>query len=250
MRSVKTACFPTWLKLGTRNQVELQIEVNPVEGLVVNAIRGLCRWFWRWLWSRSRRIVSIFIFAIITFNRIWIFPALVSRQRADHHVDAAPDELRLKIGMAKGRDGFDKFFDDLKTEFLVRHFPAAEFERDLHLHVLAQKTSRMLDLDAEIVRINAGTQLDFLDDGGVLVLFGILLLLGLFVAELADFNETADGRRGVGRDFNQVNSLLPRQGQRLVEGNDAELFFPHDDADFAGADFAVDPEERIGRRMA
>ena len=82
------------------------------------------------------------------FHRIRIFPAFISRQRADHHVDAAPDELRLKIGMAEGRDGVEKFFDDLKTEFLVRHFPPAKFERDLHLHILAQKADRVLDFDA------------------------------------------------------------------------------------------------------
>jgi hypothetical protein len=37
----------------------------------------------------------------------------------------------------------------------VRHFAAAEFERDLHLHVLAEKIHRVRDLDAEVVRVNA-----------------------------------------------------------------------------------------------
>ena len=187
----------------------------------------------------------------IAFSRVRIFPAFVPRQRADHHVDAAPDELRLKIGMAEGRDGGEKFFDDLKTEFLVRHFPAAEFEHDLHLHVLAQKIDRVLDFDAEVVRVNARTQLDFLDDGGVLVLFGFLFLLGLFVAEFAEVHEPADRRHGGGGDFHEIHAVLARQGQRLVEGNDAELFAIHsDDPDFAGADFAIDPDKRIGRKIA
>ena len=138
-----------------------------------------------------------------------------------------------------------------KPNSVCCHLAAAKLQRHLHLHVLAQKADGVLDLDAKIVRINARTELDFLHGRGVLVLLGFLFLLGLFVTELAEFNEAADRRRGVGGDFDQVNPLLPRQGQRFIEGNDAELFAVHsDDADFAGADFAVDPEERIGRRMA
>ena len=69
-----------------------------------------------------------------------IFRAFVARQRADHQVDGAPTSLGLKIGMAERRDVGDEFFDDLEADFGVRHFAATEFERDLDLHVFAQKS--------------------------------------------------------------------------------------------------------------
>lgn len=89
------------------------------------------------------------------FGLMRIFGALVARQRADHHIDAAPDEFRRKIGLAVKRDLSQKFVDDLEADFRVRHFAAAEFERDLHFHVLAEKIHRVRDLDAEVVRVNA-----------------------------------------------------------------------------------------------
>ena len=83
---------------------------------------------------------------------------------------ARPTSLGVKIGMAEGRDVGDEFVDDLEADFGVRHFAAAKLERDLHLHVFAQKIDGVLQLDAEVVRVNARAQLHFLDGGGVLVL--------------------------------------------------------------------------------
>ena len=144
-----------------------------------------------------------------------------------------------------------KFIDDLKADFGVRHFAAAKFQRDLHLHVLAQKIDRVRQLDAQVVRVNARAQLDFLDDGGVLVLLGFLFLLGHFVAEFAEIHQPADRRHGGRGDFDQIHAMLARQIDRVGERQDAELVAVHsDDADFAGADFAVDPDERSRRGIA
>ena len=128
------------------------------------------------------------------FARARVFCAFVARQRADHHIDAAPDEFRFEVGMAVGRQFGEKFTDDLESEFRVRHFASAEFQRDFHLHVLAQKINRMADLDAEVVRVNARAELNFLDGRGVLMLFRFLVLLGLFVTELAEVHDPAHRR--------------------------------------------------------
>ena len=90
-----------------------------------------------------------------SFGLMRIFGAFVARQRADHHMNAASDEFRRKIGIAVGHDLGQKFVDDLEADFRVRHFATAEFERDLHLHVLTEKIHRVRDLDAEVVRVNA-----------------------------------------------------------------------------------------------
>ena len=153
--------------------------------------------------------------------------------------------------MAVGRDVGDEFFDDLEPDLGVGVFAAAKFQRDLHLHVFAKKINGVRGLDAEIMRINARTQLDFLHDRGVLVLAGIFFLLGEFVAELAEVHEPADGRHGVGRNLDEIHGVLPREVDRVGELDDAELLVIHaDDADFAGTDFSVDADERRGGGIA
>ena len=89
------------------------------------------------------------------FFRVRIFGAFVARERADHQVDGAAHELGLEIGMPERRDFRDEFIDDLEADLRVRHFTAAKFQSHLDLHVFAQKTDGVHDLDAEVVRINA-----------------------------------------------------------------------------------------------
>lgn len=81
------------------------------------------------------------------------------------------------------------------------------------------------------------------------MLLGILFLLGLFVTVFAEIHEPADRRRGGGGDLDEVNPVLPREIDRVVQRDDAELFAVNsDDPDFAGADFAVDPDKRSRRK--
>ena len=78
---------------------------------------------------------------------------------------------------------------------------------------------------------------------------GFLLLLGLFVAELAIVHEAADRGRCVGGDFDQVHALSPRHIDRFTELENTELFMVLcDDPDLAGADFTVNPDERTSER--
>jgi hypothetical protein len=131
----------------------------------------------------------------------------------------------------------------------VSHFATAEFESDLHLHVLAEKLHGMADLDPEVMRINLRTKLDFLDLGGVLVLLGFLVALGLFVAVFAEIDHPANRRNGCGSDLDQVNAVAAGQVQRFTQTHDAELLAVETDyPDFAGTDFPINPDERTGRR--
>ena len=78
----------------------------------------------------------------------------------------------------------------------------------------------------------------------------VLVFFGLFVTELAEVHDSAHGRRRRGGNFHQIHALLPRQRERLVEREDAEVFFVRvNDPHFAGADFAVDPDVRGGREI-
>lgn len=177
----------------------------------------------------------------------WVFRALVAGQRADHDVDAATDELRGKVGMAEGFQLRDKFLDHLKPNVGVRHLPPAKAQGHFHFHVLAQKINRVADLDAEVMGVNAGTELDFLDGGGVLMFLGLLVLLGLFVAKLAEVHDPADGRHGVGGNLDEIHGALAREVDGVVQRHHAELIAVNaDNAHFAGANFPIDPNERDG----
>ena len=89
------------------------------------------------------------------FRAARIFRALGARQRTQHQVDGAAHQLGREIGMAERLDRGDEFLDDLEADLGVRHFAAAKFQRDFHLHVFAQEIDRVLHLDAEVVRVNA-----------------------------------------------------------------------------------------------
>jgi len=59
----------------------------------------------------------------------------------------------------------------------VGHFPAAELEHDLDLHVFAEEINGVGQLDAEVMRVNLGAELDFLDLVCVLMLADSLSFL-------------------------------------------------------------------------
>jgi len=149
--------------------------------------------------------------------------------------------------MAVGRDVREKFLNHLEAKLRMLHFPAAEFQRDLDLHVVAKEIDRVMDLHAEVVGIDARAELDFLDRAGVLMLLGFLVLLRLFVTELAVIDEPADGRRGGGGDLDEIHAVGAGEVQRFAEREDADLFVVDpDDPHFAGTDFPIDPDERSG----
>ena len=142
-----------------------------------------------------------------------------------------------------------EFLNHLKAVFGMRHFASPEFEGDFDFHVLAQEINSMLNFDAKIVRIDFWAELDFFNFVGVLMLLGFLVALGLFVAKLPVIHEAADGRIGIGGDFDQVNGISPGEVQGVAQTQDAELFAINpNDSYFAGADFPIYPDEQTGRR--
>lgn len=106
----------------------------------------------------------------------------------------------------------------------------------------------MTDFNSEIMRIDFWAQLNLFNLISVLVLFGFLVLLCLFVAELAKIDQSTNRGSRVWSDLNQVNCVGSGHGQGLTQRKNAKLLSVHtNDADFAGADFAVNPDKRTGR---
>ena len=192
------------------------------------------------LWRRS---------VTACFRLLGIPGAFIPRQWADHHVNAAANQFRFEIGMAKGSDLGKEFVNDLKTDFCMGHFASAEFEGDFHLHILAKEINRVLDFDAEIMRINLRTELDLFDLIGVLMFLGFFVALGLLVAEFPEVDEPTHWWSRIGCDFDQIDTGGAGHVESITESQNTELFAVGPDyPDFAGTDLPVYPNERSGRR--
>jgi hypothetical protein len=81
------------------------------------------------------------------------------------------------------------------------------------------------------------------------MLLGFLVLLGLFVTELAEVHEPAHGWGGGRRDLNQINPVGPGGCEGIPQGQHAELLaINSDEPYFAGTNLPVDSKESCGRR--
>jgi len=120
--------------------------------------------------------------------------------------------------MAVGGDGGDEACDDTEAEFLVSHLSASEAEGRFDLHIFAEEVDGMIQFHAEIVGVNIGAELELFDLVGVLMLFGFLLLFGLFVSVFAEVDDTADRRSGIGGHFHKIDPFRTGQGDGLTQG--------------------------------
>ena len=80
----------------------------------------------------------------------------------------------------------------------MAHFTAAETQGDLHLVAFFDKAIHVAHLHVVIVRVDVGTHLDLFDILRLLRLARSIRLLLSLVAELANIEELADRRIGVG----------------------------------------------------
>jgi hypothetical protein len=84
-------------------------------------------------------------------------------------------------------------------------------------------------------------ELDFLDQDHLLVLLRLARALLLLVLVLAEIHDAADWWHRGRRNLDEVETLLPRDGQRLRRRHDAQLFARVvDDPDLADTDPFVD----------
>ena len=252
--------------------LDLQLRERRVQTVATGSLTPKLRLLRRrWFGGRSGRtlllliLVALVVFVILvarfiifhmqlhgsSLDGIGILGAFVSGQGADHHVQPTSQELGRSVGMAKGRHFFDESLDRFESKLLVGHFAAAEFERDLDLHVFAQEIDPARHFYAKIVGVDGGTKLDFLDAVGVLMFFGILVLFGNLITKFSIIDNPAHGRHRVGGDLHQIDAVLAGIVQRLCCGQDTELTaIDSYDSHFPGTDLAVNPIECGGCRKA
>ena len=109
------------------------------------------------------------------------------------------------------------------TQIRVGHLAAAEAHRHLDLVALLEELEDLLHLRVIVVVVDVRTHLDLLDLLRLLRLACEVRLLLRLVLELADIEELGDGRIGVGRDLNQVQTMLGRLLDRFARVHHAQI---------------------------
>lgn len=104
-----------------------------------------------------------------------------------------------------------------------------------------QESSGVTSTDVNIMVVRPRPQTKLLQLTGVLMLFGLALLLRLLILEAAVVKELADRRHRVRRDLDQIEITLPRHLQGLGGRHDAKLLSVLvDEADFRDSNGAID----------
>lgn len=179
---------------------------------------------------------------VFFFRACW--PAIFG-EGSDDDRNRATDNFRHRVGFPVGSRLLDEGGDGLFPKFRVGHFAASESQYDLHLHLIAEKFDGMVQLEVEVMRVDVGPELDFLELAGVAVFLGVVLFLRLLVLVLAEIDDSADGRSCVGGNLHQVQSFVSGHLQRCVQGDDTELLAGlANEANLCCTDFPVDSDLR------
>ncbi len=105
----------------------------------------------------------------------------------------------------------------------VGHFASPEKNAYLATVAFINKAADMTHLGFQIVVIRLGTELDFLELDGRLLLPGLLLLLFLLVLVLPVIHNLADWRPCIGCHFHKIKPLILGGLQCLMRGHNAKL---------------------------
>ncbi len=101
--------------------------------------------------------------------------------------------------------------------------PSSEHERHLHLVSFAQEAPSVARLGIEVVLIDAGTELHFLELDHVLLLAGDSCLLGLLELELAEVHDAHHNRSRQWSYFDEIESGFIGERQGSLYLHDAKL---------------------------
>ena len=118
----------------------------------------------------------------------------------------------------------------------------------LTLSPSSRKRLHRAHLHVVIVIVDAGPDLDLLDLDDLLLLAGLVLLLLGLVFELAEIEDLADRRIGIGRDLDQIEAGLGGHVERFARGDDPDhLAVFLDKSDARHGDLGVDARPVAGR---
>jgi hypothetical protein len=177
----------------------------------------------------------VFIFGIVEP------PARLLPGRQDHcHAAALHRGQRFHLGHVA--QSLRHVRQHLPAQLRVRHLPAAEHHRHFDLIPIAQELARVPGLEVEIMVVDSGAVLHFLELNDVLLFLGRAGGLGFLELELPVVHDLDHGWAGVGGDLYEIKLRVVCQPLGLVGGEDAQLLVPADDADLGDTDLLVDAQ--------
>src|SRR5260370_21605954 len=161
--------------------------------------------------------------------------------RPDHHDHVPAVLLRRGLDEAEFLDVAGQALEQLEPEFGPGLLASPEHDRYLDLVALLQEALDVALLGAVVVRVDLRPQLDLLDDRLGLILARLPGLQGGLVLELAVVHQLGDRGPGHGRNLDQVEICLLAQPERIVNGDNPDLFAGWaDEPYFAYPDALVD----------
>ena len=120
-------------------------------------------------------------------------------------------------------DILNQAFQNLASQTLPRHFPAAEKDGGLNLVSLVEETQHVILFRFVVVVVHVDTELHFLDRNGLLFFLGFAIPLFVLVQEFPVIHDAANrGLRGWG-NLHQVQVFLAGHLERLEGRQDADL---------------------------
>src|SRR5690606_6187377 len=150
-------------------------------------------------------------------------PPLGSAPRGQDHRHVPALEERLRLDAADILQGLGHADQHVPPDLRVGHLPSAEHHGRLDLVALLKEAARVADLELEVVLVDAGPELDFLDLDLVLLLPRLAGLAGLLVLVLAVVHDPDHRRPRVRRHLHQIETLALGDGERFVNRHYAEL---------------------------
>ena len=137
---------------------------------------------------------------------------------------------------------FHQAFENTPADLGMGHFAPPEKDRGLYLVAIFEEALDVFLFELVIVLVDFWSELDLLDLDYLLMTPGLACSLLLLILILAEIHDAAHRRVRRRRDFDQIESLLPRDGERLRRRHDAELLAGVvDHTDLSNADSFVDP---------
>jgi hypothetical protein len=144
-----------------------------------------------------------------------LFPP-IALARGENHDHLPPFKTRLQLYLCQGAGFFLDFHQKLHTKLLMRHLASAKAERYFDLVAFIEELLNRTHFDIVVMRIDIGTELDFLDLNGLLLfarLRSLLLSLELVFPEIHDL---ADGDFPINRNLHEIETNLLSSGKRVA----------------------------------
>ena len=144
---------------------------------------------------------------------------------------------------------FGNTLEQFTAQVLVRHFPTTKAKGDFDLVAVLEEFEYVAHFDVIVVRVRVRTELDLFDLDDLLLFARLSFFLLSLVFELTKVHDLADGRRGVWRNLDKIETSVDRHIQCAFWGDNAYIFaFGANETDFVGADAFVDAGAGVTRR--